>query len=155
MTRAGGTAMTVPMQATRFLPKLLLPGVLGLLSACGEPGTAVHSTPAPSRLAPPPQLHRIQPGPLHIQNLPGLEGVIGATGAQLNSRFGTPRLDVIEGDVRKLQFTGAGCVLDVFLYPPEPGQEPEASYVDARRSDGREVDRATCVAALRQRAPVP
>jgi hypothetical protein len=133
---------------SRFLPKLLLPGVLALLSACSDTGTAVQST--PRRLAPPPQLHRIQPGALHVQNLPGLEGVIGATGAQLTRRFGPPRLDVIEGDVRKLQFTGTPCVLDVYLYPPGPGEEPEAGYVDARSAAGRDVDRAACVAALRQ-----
>jgi len=143
------------MQAIPFLPKLLPLAVLALLSACGGSETAVHSAgtfPPPSRLAPPPELHRSQPGPLHIQNLPGLEGVIGATHSQLTQEFGAPRLDVIEGDVRKLQFTGAACVLDVYLYPREEGQEPQASYVDARRPDGRDVDRATCVAALRQPA---
>jgi len=148
LTGALREAMAGPMQAIRFLPKLLLPGVLGLLSACGDGGTPVQSTPSPSRLAPPPQLHRMVPG-LHIQNLPGLGGVIGATTAQLTRQFGAPRLDVIEGDVRKLQFTGAPCVLDVYLYPPGPGQEPEASYVDARSANGRDVDRAACVAALR------
>lgn len=137
------------MHAIRLLPKLLLPGVLGLLSACGGTGEAVQSMPAPSQFAPPPQLHHTVPG-LRIQNLPGLEGVIGATAPQLTRAFGPPRLDVIEGDVRKLQFTGAACVLDVYLYPFEPGQPPEASYVDARGANGRDVDRATCVAALRQ-----
>jgi hypothetical protein len=136
--------MAAAMQAIRFL---LLPG-LGLLSACGG-GTVIQSTPAPSRLAPPPQLHRSVPG-LRIQNLPGLEGVIGATRTQLARQFGAPRLDVIEGDVRKLQFTGAPCVLDVYLYPAAPGLEPEAAYVDARSANGRDVDRAGCVAALRR-----
>lgn len=84
-------------------------------------------------------------------NLPGLEGVIGADGAALTRQFGTPRLDVIEGDARKLQFSGRACVLDIYLYPPQPGAAPRASYVDARRtSDGRDVDRAACVAALRK-----
>ena len=135
------------MQAIRYL---LLPGVLGLLSACGT-GTVVQSTPQPSHLAPPPQLRRTVPG-LRVQNLPGLEGVIGATGAQLARQFGAPRLDVIEGDVRKLQFTGTPCVLDIYLYPPAPGENPEAAYVDARNANGRDVDRAACVAALRRPA---
>ncbi len=86
-----------------------------------------------------------------IQRLPGLEDVIEHDTASLTRRFGTPRLDVHEGDMRKLQFAGERCVLDVFLYPLRAGQEPVATYVEARRaSDGQEVDRAACVAALRR-----
>ena len=66
--------------------------------------------------------------------------------------FGPPRLDVREGDMRKLQFTGEACVLDVFLYPLRPGAEPVATHVEARRtSDGLDVDRAACIAALARR----
>ena len=99
------------------------------------------SNPQPAMQAPP----DITP-----MNLPGLEGVIGATASQLGSTFGQPRLNVQEGDVRKLQFVGQACVLDVYLYPNASGAQVGA-YVDARRaSDGREVDRAACVAALRR-----
>jgi hypothetical protein len=81
----------------------------------------------------------------------GLEGVIGADSAALQRQFGTPRLDVWEGDARKLQFSGEACVLDIYLYPPSPGAAPTATYVDARRaSDGLDVDRASCVKALRR-----
>ena len=63
--------------------------------------------------------------------------------------FGTPRLDVREGDMRKLQFAGEACVLDVYLYPLHAGEEPVATYVDARRaSDSLDVDRGACIAAL-------
>ena len=76
---------------------------------------------------------------------------MGATSADLTRQFGAPRLDVWEGDARKLQFTGAACVLDIYLYPGAPGREPQASHVDARRaSDGRDVDKAACVSALRK-----
>ncbi len=79
----------------------------------------------------------------------GLDAVINQPGAQLIRRFGQPRLDVREGDTRKLQFAGQACVLDVYLYPLRPDAEPVATYVDARRaSDGQEVDRAACIAAL-------
>ena len=54
--------------------------------------------------------------------------------------------------MRKLQFAGPPCVLDVYLYPLRPGAEPVATHVDARReSDGRDVDRAACIAALAAR----
>ena len=86
--------------------------------------------------------------------MPGLEGVIGASAAELTRQFGPPRLEVWEGDARKLQFSGPACVLDAYLYPAPRGNELQATYVDARRaSDGREVDRATCVAALRSSLP--
>ncbi|HKT85940.1 MAG TPA: hypothetical protein VJQ77_07645 [Novosphingobium sp.] len=115
-------------------------------SVASAPGKAASSRApavrAPSRAAP--------PAP-KFQTIPGLEGVIGADRRQLISRFGTPRLDVWEGDARKLQFTGNACVLDIYLYPTPASREPLATFLDARRaSDGQDVDRAACVAALRQ-----
>ncbi|WP_407701490.1 hypothetical protein [Tsuneonella amylolytica] len=85
-----------------------------------------------------------------VMSLPGVDGVIGADQSALQRQFGTPRLDVWEGDARKLQFSGDACVLDIYLYPPAPGGTPTATYVDARRSsDGLDVDRAACIRALR------
>ncbi len=81
----------------------------------------------------------------------GLDAVIGARAAALIRLFGQPQLDVREGDMRKLQFAGEACVLDVFLYPLHDRAEPEATWVEARRrSDGLDVNRASCVAALRR-----
>ena len=86
------------------------------------------------------------------QLVPGVEGVIGNDAAGLVRQFGKPRLDILEGDARKLQFSGTACVLDAYLYPPVAGKEPLATYIDARRpSDGQDVDRAACIAALRVR----
>lgn len=88
------------------------------------------------------------------QLVPGVQGVIGNDAAGLIRQFGKPRLDIVEGDARKLQFSGTACVLDAYLYPPAAGKEPLATYIDARRaSDGQDVDRAACIAALR--APKP
>ena len=129
-----------------------------LLAACvGAPKTAtpVVTRPAipqavpPSEAPPPPQQGFRAP---EIMNAPGLEGVIRASGTQLLNMFGPPRLDVTEGDMKKLQFAGQACVLDVYLYPLQERGEPVATWVQARRaSDGREVDRAACVNALRRR----
>jgi hypothetical protein len=83
-----------------------------------------------------------------------VEGVIGSNAAGLVRQFGAPRLDVVEGDARKLQWRGSACVLDAYLYPPAEGREPLATYVDARRSsDLQDVDRAQCIAALRSSRP--
>ncbi len=140
----------------RFAALLLLP----LLGACASaiprsspPASAPSASrpvtaPPPTRPAPPPATGGFRAP--KVMNLPGLEGVIGADADALQRMFGTARLNVWEGDARKLQFTGEACVLDVYLYPLRPGAEPTATYVDARRaSDGLDVDRAACVAALR------
>jgi hypothetical protein len=77
----------------------------------------------------------------------GLERVLGADARALLSLFGEPALDVREARGRKLQFAGPICVLDAYLYPKGSG-EPVVTYVDARQPDGRDIDRASCVAAL-------
>lgn len=138
---------------------LLLLAPLAVLAACGPAtGTGVASTPAPApaRVAAVPATKPAPPPAAgfraaRVMSLPGLEGVIGADLVALQRQFGSPRLDVHEGDARKLQFSGEACVLDVYLYPPSAGATPTATYVDARRaSDGLDVDRASCVRALRR-----
>lgn len=147
--------------------RLLLWAALPLLAACaGTPKPAPQSAKPPvpqqrthSRVPPVRQPVRppLRPAPPPAQALvaPGLEGVIGATAGDLARQFGPPRLEVWEGDARKLQFSGNACVLDVYLYPGAAGREPQATYIDARRaSDGKDVDRASCIAALRQRSSI-
>lgn len=141
-------------------PMLTLLALLPMLAACGADKRPVQSASAPlaaprqhSRLPPVRQPVRQPVTPPHALAAPGLEGVIGSNQAELARQFGAARLEVWEGDARKLQFVGTACVLDVFLYPSAAGREPQASYVDARRaSDGKDVDRAACIAALRQGA---
>ena len=134
---------------------LALP-VLLALPACGEEAAPVASVstrpsaPHPATHAPAPR--RLPPPSAHVLTLPGLEGVIGVRAEDLTRQFGPPRLDIQEGDARKLQFVGTSCVLDVYLYPSKVGGAPQSTYIDARRAaDAREVDRAACVTALRRR----
>ena len=76
----------------------------------------------------------------------GLEGVIGAPASLLTQRFGAPRIDLAEGDARKLQFAGASCVVDIYLYPAASGAEPVAAHVDARlRQGGGVIDGGACI----------
>ena len=83
-----------------------------------------------------------------IRATAGLEAVIGRTAAMLTARFGAAALDIREGTARKLQFESASCILDAYLYPPAAGGEPIVTHIDARSPDGRDMDRASCVAAL-------
>ena len=136
-------------QPTKLLP--LLPLFLALAACASAPISAPQSRPLSARHPVRVPQHLAHP-PAQLLAMPGLEGVIGADQSELARQFGPARLDVWEGDARKLQFTGAACVLDVYLYPAARASEPRATYVDARRpSDGQDVDRASCVAALRQR----
>ena len=76
----------------------------------------------------------------------GIDGIIGQRAPSLPRRFGDPRIDLSEGDARKLQFASATCVLDIFLYPLEAGEAPVATHVAARlRQGGGEVDRSACI----------
>jgi hypothetical protein len=84
-------------------------------------------------------------------SMAGLEAVMGQNAAALVRRFGEPDLDVREGAARKLQFGSAVCVLDAYLYPPGGSGESVVTYIDARLPDGRDVDRASCVAAMARR----
>lgn len=130
------------------------------LSACVStpPDYAPRPTERPVTTTRPPPQQPVQPAPSgqgfvapQVMNERGLESVIGRDATALANLFGTPRLQVKEGDALKLQFSGRPCVLDIYLYPLQRGAQPSATHVEARRaSDGEEVDRAACVKALRR-----
>jgi hypothetical protein len=127
---------------------LLLP----FLAACASSGGTQVARPGRGTIQAVRPPLRTTPRDPTFQTIPGLEGVVGVGEAQLVRQFGPARLNVWEGDARKLQFTGNACVLDIYLYPTTQSKEPLASYVDARRSsDGQDVDRAACVASLKRR----
>lgn len=118
---------------------LMLAGCAGG-AAPARPGTA--SQPRGSSIVVVPEMMAPQ----------GLEGVIGQDAGTLARRFGTPRLDVAEGDARKLQFAGGECVLDIYLYPLRPEADPVASHVEARqRQGGAAVDRGACIREVERR----
>ncbi len=117
---------------------LLVGGIASALSGCAT------SAPAP---APPVALTRSPP---MIKT--GLDRVLGQTARGLVALFGEADQDVREAQgARRLQFAGPICILDAYLYPPRSGAEGEVTYVDARQPDGRDIDRASCVAALTRR----
>lgn len=87
-----------------------------------------------------------------MERIAGLEGVMGARADTLLAALGKPRIDLSEGDARKLQFASDECVLDIFFYPLRAGAEPVATHVDARRrSDGDAVDEVRCLREVARR----
>ncbi len=110
-------------------------GLLLALAGCTGGSTARPVTAAPA------------PVPRAV-TMAGLEALVGRTASVLTGLFGKADLDVREGSARKLQFAGPACILDAYLYPPSGGGEPIVTHVDARLPDGRDMDRASCVAAL-------
>ena len=81
-----------------------------------------------------------------VMSARGLSGVIGSPAAALTGRFGQPRIDLAEGDARKLQFAGLTCVLDIYLYPLAAAAEPTATHVEARiRQGGALIDPGACI----------
>ena len=73
--------------------------------------------------------------------------IIGRTADDLVRRFGTPALQVREGESLKLQFRSASCVLDAYLYPS--GNAPHrVTYVDTRTPSLADLDQAVCIDSL-------
>lgn len=79
----------------------------------------------------------------------GAESVIGEGASSLTRRFGAARIDLVEGDARKLQFASETCVLDIYLYPMNAGTAPVATHVETRlRQGGGPIERADCIAQV-------
>ncbi|MEO6580102.1 MAG: hypothetical protein ABIN83_02990 [Sphingomicrobium sp.] len=75
--------------------------------------------------------------------------LVGLSAHDLGDRFGQPRFQVQEGPGTKLQWSGDGCVLDVYLYPPANGQGiARVTYSDARRPSGADIDVHSCLALM-------
>ena len=99
-----------------------------LLAACATAPEPVQPTPPP--VAP------------HVGS-----AIIGLTAAELVQKFGTPDLQIREGESLKLQFRSAECVLDAYLYPT--GTAPHrVTHVDTRTRALAAVDQAFCIRSL-------
>ena len=73
---------------------------------------------------------------------------MGHDATALTALFGGAALDLREGPARRLQFRGPACTLDAYLYPQGAGGAARVTWIDSRTPDGRDIDRASCIAAL-------
>lgn len=73
--------------------------------------------------------------------------LIGLTGNDLVRRFGAPALQIREGNSFKIQYRGARCVLDAFLYPSSGGQH-RVTHVETRTPAGGDTSQPDCIRAL-------
>ena len=90
----------------------------------------------------------IQPMPSRQENTDAA-AIIGASAQVLIQRFGPPRLSVIEGEARKLQFASEQCALDIYLYPQSSNADPIATHIEAReRRTGMETEIEACAAQI-------
>lgn len=105
---------------------------------------------APESASRPPIVLPSQPRtpPAQVLNERGLRAIIGKDTTAVLARLGAPRIDLTEGDVRKLQFANRTCVLDVFFYPNGTGNSQVATHIEARLRTGAATDRAECLSAL-------
>lgn len=108
-------------------------------------GCAGSAVPTPTRPAAPPPRPLSTP-PRIVQS----NSLVGQHANAALSMFGKPRLDVVEGAGRKLQFAGPPCILDIYYYAPKAGADPIATHVDARTPEGRDANVDSCVNALRR-----
>jgi hypothetical protein len=79
-------------------------------------------------------------------------GLSGLTAQDLVGRFGTPALQIREGSSLKLQFRGARCVMDAYLYPLGGSGALKVTHVDTRTPSGATTDQSACIFALRRGA---
>lgn len=104
---------------------------LFVICACARVPTKPETPPAP-------------PTPQH----PRESGVlIGQTGNELVTRFGSPALQIREGNSFKIQFRGRLCVLDAFLYP-STGAQYRVTHVEARSLAGSDTNQNDCIRTL-------
>jgi hypothetical protein len=138
-----GALMDRPASLTGSLTAALL------VAGCASTATPARPVPRPGQAGAPPAAVVRAP---EVMSAPGLENIIGAGAAALTRRLGQPQLDGIDGDVRKLQFGGRSCVIDIYLYPLQPGAEPVATHVEARqRVGGAPVERGQCLREVERR----
>jgi hypothetical protein len=99
-----------------------------------------------------PQQQAPAPAPAPRAQPEETSSLVGLTAQELVGRFGSPALQIREGNSLKLQFRGPRCVMDAYLYPSGGSGALKVTHVDTRLPSGGDIDQAACVFALRNRS---
>ena len=75
--------------------------------------------------------------------------LVGLTAQELVGRYGSPALQIREGNSLKLQFRGRRCIMDAYLYPSGGSGTLKVTHVDTRQPTGGDIDQAACIFSLR------
>ena len=118
-----------------FMRRSIVLSLTLFVAACAPRTQEVAAPPPP---APPPQAED--------QN-----SLAGLTAQELVGRFGSPALQIREGNSLKLQFRGPRCVMDAYLYPTGTSGTLKVTHVDTRLPSGGDMDQAACIFALRNK----
>nr|WP_298931862.1 hypothetical protein [uncultured Erythrobacter sp.] len=130
--------------------KLAIITMAAAVSACSAGSGATYAPSSASARPAPPRADTFKPP--SIDRAAGVDGIIGTGAPSLLRRLGNARIDLTEGDSRKLQFAGASCVLDIYLYPLQAGAEPVATHIEARlRQGGAAADKSQCLSEVETR----
>jgi hypothetical protein len=90
-----------------------------------------------------------QPQPVAQVRPEAPNSLTGLTAQDLVGRFGSPQLQIREGNSVKLQFRSEDCVLDAYLYPSGNTGTLKVIHVDTRGPSGADIPQAACTFSLR------
>ncbi|GER02497.1 hypothetical protein JCM17846_01790 [Iodidimonas nitroreducens] len=135
---------------------LLMAGAAGCTSLLDQSPKAPEpqaspAAPSPSSLAPNSKKGTdlaSPPTPITVPQSPDPGRLLGLTAGDVHHLMGVPLLVRREDRAQMMQYKSAQCVLDIYLYEPQPGMHFRAQHVEARDLDGQPFDSTQCMAQL-------
>lgn len=74
--------------------------------------------------------------------------LLGLEPKEVQALLGEVSLKRWEGAAQMMQFTGGGCILDVYFYEEAPNGAFRATFLAARRANGEAMEAEACESEL-------
>ncbi|GER05920.1 hypothetical protein GCM10007972_06810 [Iodidimonas muriae] len=134
----------------------LLAGLSVALSGCAALGLEKDTPPlAKTETDSPPKIMAAlppadAPSMAALPSLPDAGRLLGLSAFEIQELMGEPTLVRREDRTQIMQYLDedADCVLDVFLYEPQPGTHFRTQYIEARNRAGETLNPQGCMAQL-------